>query len=112
MRDWTQAEWIDPLHPWTNPLPVSEYPERLLVDYATRCNLRCPMCPVWGSEDEREIDAVTGIMDLAGARRMLDEFTTTPPMVAPSVYGEPLLIPNLREVCLDLKRRGIAVAMN
>jgi MoaA/NifB/PqqE/SkfB family radical SAM enzyme len=33
-------------------------------------------------------------------------------MVAPSIYGEPLLIPNLREVIADLKRRGIAVAMN
>ena len=33
-------------------------------------------------------------------------------MVAPSIYGEPLLIPNLREVITDLKRRGTAVAMN
>jgi MoaA/NifB/PqqE/SkfB family radical SAM enzyme len=33
-------------------------------------------------------------------------------MVAPSIYGEPLLIPNLREVLADMKRRGIAVAMN
>src|SRR3989441_2576039 len=111
MRDWSQAEWVDPAHNW-NPQPVTELPERLLVDYATRCNLRCPMCPVWGSEDEREIDAVSGIMDLAAARRMLDEFTTAQPMVAPSIYGEPLLIPNLREVCRDLKRRGIAIAMN
>src|SRR5256885_11900704 len=73
MRDWTKAEWIDPTHPWTDPLPVSEYPERLLVDFATRCNLRCPMCPVWGSDDERAIDEVKGIMGLEEARRMLDE---------------------------------------
>jgi wyosine [tRNA(Phe)-imidazoG37] synthetase (radical SAM superfamily) len=51
-------------------------------------------------------------MDLAAARKMLDEFTEVQPMVAPSIYGEPLLIPNLREVLADLKRRGIAVAMN
>ncbi|HEX5863741.1 MAG TPA: radical SAM protein, partial [Casimicrobiaceae bacterium] len=87
-------------------------PERLLIDYATRCNLRCPMCPVWGLEDEAAIDPVKGIMDLQAARRMLDEFTNAQPMVAPTIYGEPLLIPELREVVSDLKRRGIAIAMN
>src|SRR5438128_1318861 len=98
MRDWTNAGWIDPTRPWTDPLPVPEFPERLLVDFATRCNLRCPMCPVWGSDDERAIDEVRGIMDLAAARRMLDEVMGARPMVAPSVYGEPLLIPDLRSV--------------
>jgi MoaA/NifB/PqqE/SkfB family radical SAM enzyme len=33
-------------------------------------------------------------------------------MVAPSIYGEPLLIPNLRDVLADMKHRGIAIAMN
>ena len=36
-------------------------------------------------------------MDLDAARKMLDEFTKAQPMVAPRIYGEPLLIPNLRE---------------
>lgn len=111
MRDWSKAEWVDPKYNWT-PLPVSDMPERLLIDYATRCNLRCHMCPVWGLEDEGQIDPVKGIMNLDAARKMLDEFTKAQPMVAPSIYGEPLLIPNLREVIADLKRRGIAVAMN
>lgn len=111
MRDWSKAEWVDPKYNW-KPLPVSEMPERLLIDYATRCNLRCHMCPVWGLEDEGQIDPVKGIMDVAAARKMLDEFTARQPMVAPSIYGEPLLIPNLREVIADLKSRGIAVAMN
>ena len=87
-------------------------PERLLIDFATRCNLRCHMCPVWGLEDENAIDDVKGIMNLDAARKMLDEFTKAQPMVAPCIYGEPLLIPNLREVLADMKRRGIAVAMN
>ena len=112
MRDWTKAEWIDPTHPWTDPLPVSEYPERLLVDFATRCNLRCPMCPVWGSDDERAIDEVKGIMGLEEARRMLDEVAAARPMVAPSVYGEPLLIPNVKEVFSEIKRRGMPIAVN
>ena len=111
MRDWSKAEWVDPAYNW-KPLSVPEMPDRLLVDFATRCNLRCHMCPVWGLEDEKEIDAVTGIMNLDAARKMLDQFTGAQPMVAPSIYGEPLLIPNLREVLTDMKRRGIAVAMN
>ena len=48
-----------------------------------------------------QIDTVKGIMNLAAARKMLDEFTAAQPMVAPSIYGEPLLIPNLREVLAD-----------
>jgi hypothetical protein len=111
MRDWSKAEWVDPKYDW-KPLPVPEMPDRLLIDYATRCNLRCHMCPVWGLEDDNAIDNVKGIMNLDAARRMLDEFTNAQPMVAPSIYGEPLLIPNLREVLTDLKRRGIAIAMN
>ena len=111
MRDWSKAEWVDPKYEW-EPLPVSEMPERLLIDYATRCNLRCHMCPVWGLEDDNAIDNVKGVMNLNAARQMLDEFINGQPMVAPSIYGEPLLIPNLREVITDLKRRGIAVAMN
>src|SRR6266851_4212814 len=107
MRDWSNAEWVDPALNWT-PLPVPDLPERLLVDFATRCNLRCPMCPVWGLEDEANIDPVKGVMDLDKARKLLDEFTATKPMVAPSIYGEPLLIPNLQEVLREVKSRGMA----
>ena len=109
MRDWSKAEWVDPSFDW-KPLPVPDLPERMLVDFATKCNLRCPMCPVWGSDDEREIDQVTGVMDLAAARKMLNEVITTKPMIAPSIYGEPLLIPNMREVFLDMKAREIGRA--
>ena len=111
MRDWSNADWVDPRYDW-KPAPVSEMPERLLIDFATRCNLRCHMCPVWGLEDENAIDPVKGVMNLDAARKVLDEFILTKPMVAPSIYGEPLLIPNLKEVVTDLKRRGIAIAMN
>lgn len=111
MRDWSKADWVDPALHW-RPLPVPDMPERLLVDFATRCNLRCPMCPVWGRETDAAIVKVEGAMDLVAARKMLDEFTGKKPMVAPSIYGEPLLIPNLREVITDLKQRGVAVALN
>ena len=111
MRDWSKAEWVDPNYHW-QPLPVPDLPDRLLVDFATRCNLRCPMCPVWGLDDNSAIEPLKGYMDLAAARRMLDEFTTKRPMVAPSIYGEPLLIPKLREVLTAVKSRGMALALN
>lgn len=111
MRDWSKAEWVDPALGW-KPLPVPEKPERLLVDFATRCNLRCGMCPVWGAPENDDIESVKGIMDLDRARRMLDEVMSAKPMVAPSVYGEPLLIPDLRQVIIDLKSRDMPIAMN
>ena len=111
MQDWSKAEWVDPAYNW-KPAPVPEMPERLLMDFATRCNLRCPMCPVWGLEDDAQIKPLEGTMGLEAARKVLDEFTTSKPMVAPSIYGEPLLIPNMREVLRDVKSRGMALALN
>ena len=111
MRDWSKADWVDPAHNW-KPLPVPDLPDRLLVDFATRCNLRCPMCPVWGVADDDQIEPLKGVMDLAAARKMLDAFTTVKPMVAPSIYGEPFLIPNVREVLSEVKKRGMALALN
>ncbi|HTI85268.1 MAG TPA: radical SAM protein [Alphaproteobacteria bacterium] len=111
MRDWSKADWVDPALNW-RPLPVPDLPDRLLVDFATRCNLRCPMCPVWGLDDQSKIEPLEGVMALESARKMLDEFTTKKPMVAPSIYGEPLLIPNLREVLRDVKSRGMSLALN
>ena len=111
MQDWSKASWVDPALNWT-PRPVPELPGRVLMDLATKCNLRCPMCPVWGSEDEAAIDAVTGAMDLDASRRLLDEIMATKPLIQPNMYGEPLLAPNLRDQIMDMKSRGMAVAMN
>jgi MoaA/NifB/PqqE/SkfB family radical SAM enzyme len=111
MTDYSKAPWVDPSLNW-KPLPVSELPERLLVDFATKCNLRCPMCPVWGSEDDNAIDSVKGVMNADASRRMLDELAPGRPLVQPSIYGEPTLIPNLRERLAEMKARGMTVAMN
>src|SRR5438445_6564584 len=89
MKDWSNAPWVDPSLGW-KPRPVSELPERALIDFATKCNLRCPMCTVWGSGDDEAIDAVKGIMDVEGARRVLDEMMAAKPLIQPSMYGEPL----------------------
>lgn len=111
MRDWSSAEWVDPSLNW-KPLPVPELPGRVLLDLATTCNLRCPMCPVWGSEDDEAIDSVTGAMNLDASRRLLDEIMKANPLIQPNMYGEPLLAPNLREQIMEMKARGMAVAMN
>jgi len=111
MKDYSDAPWVDPTLAW-KPIPVSDLPERVLLDFATKCNLRCPMCPVWGSDDNDAIDAVKGVMDLEASRRVLDEIMAAQPLVQPNMYGEPLLAPNLRQRLADMKARGIAIAMN
>jgi MoaA/NifB/PqqE/SkfB family radical SAM enzyme len=111
MADYSKASWVDPGLNW-KPLPVGELPERVLIDFATKCNLRCPMCPVWGSEDNNAIDSVKGVMKADSATRLLDEIAPIHPLIQPNMYGEPLLIPNLRERLSDMKARGIAIAFN
>jgi len=111
MRDWSKALWVDPALNW-NPMPVPEKPPRVLLDLATKCNLRCPMCPVWGSEDNNAIDSVVGTMDLEASRRLLDELMAAKPLIQPNMYGEPLLAPKLRERIIDMKARGMSIAMN
>jgi len=70
------------------------------------------MCPVWGDEDEDAIEAVKGIMDVESSRRMLDEISGAKPLVQPSLYGEPLLIPDLKDRIIDMNSRGISIALN
>jgi MoaA/NifB/PqqE/SkfB family radical SAM enzyme len=111
MQDWSKAAWVDPKLKRT-PVPVPELPPRVLLDLATKCNLRCPMCPVWGSGDDAAIDNVAGVMELGASRRLLDELMAAKPLVQPNMYGEPLLAPNLRERIADMKARGMSIAMN
>ena len=111
MRDWSKAEWVDPALPRTK-MPLPELPPRVLLDLATKCNLRCPMCPVWGSDDNNAIDSVKGVMDLEASRKLLDELMSVKPLIQPNMYGEPLLAPNLRERIADMKARGMQIAMN
>ena len=111
MKDWTQAEWVDPSYQW-KPAPVPDLPPRVLIDFATKCNLRCGMCPVWGSDDEAAVDSVQGLMAIENARRLLDEISAAKPLVHPCLYGEPLLAPNLKEHIAQTKANGMTFAMN
>jgi len=111
MHDWSQASWVDPALART-PMEVPGLPPRVLLDLATKCNLRCPMCPVWGSDDNNAIESVKGVMDLEASRKVLDELMAVKPLIQPNMYGEPLLAPNLRERIADMKKRGMSIAMN
>ncbi len=95
-----------------DPLPVPNIPSRYLLDLATKCNLRCPMCPVWGSADSALQETVKGVMPLQASKKILDEIMAAKPLIQPNMYGEPLLAPNLRKRISDMKERGISVAMN
>ncbi|CAA7612102.1 radical SAM/SPASM domain-containing protein [Magnetospirillum sp. UT-4] len=111
MTDWSKAPWVDPALDWT-PMPVPDLPPRVLIDFATRCNLRCPMCTVWGSGDQEAIDDVKGVMPPDAAERLLDELAPARPLVQPNMYGEPLLIPDLAGTIRAMKCRGMEVALN
>jgi len=103
--------WVDSELKW-DPLPVPEMPPRVLLDLATKCNLRCPMCTVWGSGDDLAIDEVKGVMSLEKSRKLLDEMMSSKPLIQPNMYGEPLLAPYLKEQIHDMKLRGMSVALN
>lgn len=103
-------DWIDPSLGW-KPLDVPELPPRLILDLATKCNLRCGMCPVWGQDDDT-IENAKGTMNLEAARRLLDELMSAKPLVSPCLYGEPLLAPDFKTRIMDMKSRGLSVFIN
>lgn len=91
----------------------SKLPKRILVDYATACNLRCPMCTVWGSGDDGKISEVEGVMDVAKSEEVLTQFLPDDiPLMQPNMYGEPLLVPDLIDRLSWLKTNGFPVALN
>jgi pyruvate-formate lyase-activating enzyme len=85
-------------------------PPRLLIDLATRCNLRCPFCSVWG--DEEVARGVKGTMDPALLRALLAEVAGQKAMVQPSLWGEPLVAPQWRESFAAMHSAGLQIALN
>lgn len=110
MKNSIDYAWVDPKYDW-KPLPVPDMPPRVLIDFATKCNLRCSMCPVWG-EDENSIQSVKGVMAVENARRLLDEIAASKPLIHPCLYGEPLLAPNLKDYIRQAKASGMTFAFN
>jgi hypothetical protein len=80
MTDYSRASGVDPSLNCT-PRPVSELPERALIDFATKSNPRCPMCPVWASEENNAIASVNGVMKADAASRLLNEIAPVRPFI-------------------------------
>lgn len=106
------AQLVKDLEKDIEPLPVPEFPERLLMDLCGRCNLRCPMCLRHGTDDEDARVAAIGNMSLKEAESILDEVMDAQPLVQPTMYGEPLLAPDFKKHIRNMKDRGIGVAIN
>ncbi|MCW9034164.1 MAG: radical SAM protein [Rhodospirillales bacterium] len=111
MKDWSKAEWVDQSLNW-KPREVTKLPERVIMDHATKCNLRCPMCQVWGAEENDVQEKVKGVLNLEESRRILDEVMSAKPLIHGALYGEPLLMPDFKERVRDVKERGMSLALN
>ena len=93
------------------PLPVPDLPERFLMDLHGDCNLSCPMCFRHGGVEKEEKSPFIGTMPVDAVRKVLDEIMVAQPLIQPSTWGEPLIIPELRTHITAMKERGISVAM-
>jgi len=76
--------------------PVPEYPERVLMDISGRCNLKCPMCLVHGSDDEDAKAAAIGEMPFDAVQQIVRELPAGDTLIQPNMWGEPLLTPLAR----------------
>jgi len=93
-----------------NPI-VPDMPPRVLINFSTACNLRCPHCFLHGSEKEQS-RIKHGTMRSEGAMKIIDEIAPYKPLVQPNMWSEPLLAKHLREYVLAMKERNIPVNMN
>jgi radical SAM protein with 4Fe4S-binding SPASM domain len=95
------------------PIPVPEFPKRVLLDLVTDCNLKCPMCIVHGeTSDPRLKEFLKKSMTLENAKLVLDELMTARPLVMPGMWSEPTMNPNFKAHITQMKERGLTVAMN
>jgi len=91
---------------------VPDMPPRLIMDLRATCNLKCPMCLLHGPQGESFKPGLEGEISHDQARKILDEVMAAKPLIQPQMYGEPLLTHGLKEHLLDMKSRGMSVAMN
>jgi radical SAM protein with 4Fe4S-binding SPASM domain len=95
------------------PLPVPEFPPRVLLDLVTDCNLKCPMCIVHGGTDDPRLqNFLKKSMTVENAKLVLDEIMAAKPLLMPNMWSEPLMIPSFKDHIRQMKERGLTVAMN
>jgi len=95
-------------------IPVPVYPKKLLLgtqeDY---CNLKCPKCMVFGTNNNSVFDIknfATSTMPIENVIKILDEVKDYKPAISPSFYTEPLVVKNFKEILRAAKERGIPVS--
>jgi len=90
----------------TQTLPVSEFPQNVLLEPTNACNLRCRMCPIYGEGVERKREV--GFINKGLWTRLVDEMGSWPSQVNLDLHGagEPLLHPDLFEIVDYAKGKG------
>lgn len=92
---------------------VSELPKRLIIGLRDGyCNLKCPMCHVHGSKEEKAIKSIRGKMSLENACRIFDQIVEAQPEVNPNIWGEPFVMKDINKYILAMKERNIRVIIN
>ena len=92
---------------------VPEFPKRLIIGLQDGyCNLKCPMCYVHGSKNDKAIKSIRGVMSIKNACRIFDEVMKAQPTINPIAWAEPFVMKNIDRYILAMKKRGIPVTIN
>lgn len=85
------------------PLPeLHDFPGRITLELTNKCNICCTFCP------RKMMEKNLGFMDLALAKRLIDEIAEHLPVsLVPFFRGEPLLHPDWYEILRYAKAKGI-----
>ena len=95
-------------------IPVPVYPKKLLLGTQEDiCNLKCPKCMVFGTNNNSAFDIkniATSAMPIENVIKILDEVKDYKPAISPSFFTEPLVVKNFKEILRAAKQREIPVS--
>lgn len=79
------------------------YPISIMIEPISRCNLRCPLCPIGARELKRDL----GVMTLENFKLILDNVGRYVKVIALWNQGEPTINDQLPEMIAEATKRGI-----
>jgi len=95
-------------------VPVPEFPKKLLLGtQEDLCNLSCPKCMVFGTNNNLAFDikkVATSSMSLENVIKILDEVKDSKPAISPAYFTEPLVVKNFKKILIAAKQRDIPVS--
>ncbi|MBI1388542.1 MAG: radical SAM protein [bacterium] len=112
LADGWEEEYYEYRRLW-NELPVRkeirDYPLLVDLELASRCNLKCPMCPTITEEfiEKRVKPYRRGLLDFDLAKKIIDEVAGKVYALRLSWVGEPTLHPKFVEIVQYAKDHGI-----